>query len=352
VADPDGRRGDDGRGRDERRSGEGRDRRTGRGRRSTDALQRRLVQPSSDTDREPHVAIISGLSGAGKTITSKLFEDLGYIVVDNLPAELLPSLAELVTREPERFQRVALVLDVRSGDAPLAFGAVVGALEGREIRPQVFFLEARDDVLIRRYSETRHRHPLQGQRGIEGSIADERRLLREVREQADVIIDTSQLSARELKERIFSALGPDEQPGRIAIQLISFGYKYGLPLESDIVFDVRFMENPFYHADLKPLSGLTEPIKRFVLEQPLAQRFLDFVSDFLDFAVPAYAEEGKARLTIGIGCTGGYHRSITIAEAIAAGLRERNYGPVSVWHRELEGAEPAREPATTARSGA
>jgi UPF0042 nucleotide-binding protein len=315
-------------------------------------LPRRMPVPSSDSDRaEPHVAIISGLSGAGKTITSKLFEDLGYVVVDNLPAELLPSLADLVAREPHRFQRVALVLDVRSGDAPLAFGAVVGALEGREIRPQVFFLEARDDVLIRRYSETRHLHPLQGQRGIEGSIADERRLLREVRDQADVIIDTSQLSARELKERIFSALGPDEQPGRIAIQLISFGYKYGLPLESDIVFDVRFMENPFYHADLKPLSGLTEPVKRFVLEQPMAQRFLDFVSEFLEFAVPAYVGEGKARLTIGVGCTGGYHRSITIAEAIAAGLRERNYGPVTVWHRELEGAEPLPAAVAAARSG-
>jgi RNase adapter protein RapZ len=320
------------------------DRRAGRGRRAADAVPRRMAEQTSDGDRaEPHVAIITGLSGAGKTITSKLFEDLGYVVVDNLPAELLPSLAELVAKEPERFQRVALVLDVRSGDAPLAFGAVVGALEGRDIRPQVFFLEARDDVLIRRFSETRHRHPLQGQRGIAGSIADERRLLHEVRDQADIIIDTSHLSGRELKERIFSALGPEEQPGRIAVQLISFGYKYGIPLEADIVFDVRFMENPFYHPDLKPLSGLTEPIKRFVLEQPIAQRFLDFVSEFLDFAVPAYVGEGKARLTIGIGCTGGYHRSITIAEAIAAGLRERNYGPVSVWHRELEGAEPAAE---------
>jgi RNase adapter protein RapZ len=337
----------------DRRRTERTDRRSGRGRRATDSLQRRIVEAMPDGERsEPHVAIITGLSGAGKTITSKLFEDLGYVVVDNLPAELLPSLAELVAREPARFQRIALVLDVRSGDAPLAFGAVVGALEGRDIRPQVFFLEARDEVLIRRFSETRHRHPLQGQRGIEGSIADERRLLREVRDQADVIIDTSQLSARELKERIFTALAPDEQPGRVAIQLISFGYKYGIPLEADIVFDVRFMENPFYRPDLKPLSGLTEPIKRFVLEQPIAQRFLDFVSDFLEFAVPAYVEEGKARLTIGIGCTGGYHRSITIAEAIGAGLRERNYGAVSVWHRELEGAEPAPEPVAAATAAA
>ena len=301
-----------------------------------------MIEPSSspETDgQRQHVAVISGLSGAGKTVTSKLFEDLGYTVVDNLPAELLPGLAELVAREPARYQRVALVLDVRAGNAPVAFGAVIGAFEGREIRPQVFFLEARDEVLIRRYSETRHRHPLQGRRGISASIAEERRLLRTVRDQADVIIDTSDLSGRQLKERIFDAVQPREEPGRIALQLISFGFKYGIPLEADIVFDVRFMENPFYHRDLKPLSGLTEPVKHFVLEQPLAQRFLDFASEFFDFAIPAYVAEGKARLTIAIGCTGGYHRSITIAEAIAAGLRERDYGQVNVWHRELEGHE-------------
>ena len=288
---------------------------------------------------ERHVAILTGLSGAGKTTTSKLFEDLGYRVVDNVPSELLPGLAELVAKDTDRYGRVALVLDVRSGDAPVAFGAVVGALEGRGIHPQVFFLEARDDVLIRRYSEPRHRHPLQGQRGIAASIAEERRLLEEVRDQADVIIDTSELSGRQLRERIFTALESGDEPDKIALQLISFGFKYGLPLEADMVFDVRFMENPFYHPDLKPLSGLTEPVRRFVLEQPSAQRFLDFASEFFEFAVPAYIAEGKTRLTVAIGCTGGYHRSITIAEAVGAGLRERDFGPVSVWHRELEGVD-------------
>jgi UPF0042 nucleotide-binding protein len=286
-------------------------------------------------DRQ-HVAIISGLSGAGKTTTSKLFEDLGYTVVDNLPAELLRDLAQLVVAEPERFGRVALVLDVRSGDAPLSFAAAVGALEGRGIVPQVFFLEARDDVLIRRFSETRHRHPLQDPHGISASVARERALLEEVRNAADVIIDTSELSGRQLRDRIYRALDQGDAGDGIALQLVTFAYKHGVPLEADLVFDVRFMENPFYNPELRPMSGLTEPVRQFVLAQPAAGRFLELAHEFFAFAIPAYREEGKTRLTVGIGCTGGYHRSIVIAEELARDWRAEGYGPVSVWHRELE----------------
>jgi len=294
-----------------------------------------VAEPAAAAGRQ-RVAIISGLSGAGKTATSKLFEDLGYLVVDNLPAELLPEMAELVASEPARFARVALVLDVRAGDAGVAFGAVMGALEGRAIVPQVLFLDARDEVLIRRYSETRHRHPLEGSGSIATSIAAERALLQEVRDQADVVIDTSDLSGRQLRERIFAALAPEGDTDHLAIQLISFGYKYGLPLEADLVFDVRFMVNPYYEADLRAQSGLAEPVRAFVLGQPTAQRFLAFARDFLSFTIPAYEAEGKTRLTIAIGCTGGYHRSITIAEELAAWLRTAGLGPVSVWHRELD----------------
>jgi UPF0042 nucleotide-binding protein len=289
-------------------------------------------------EQRQHVCVISGLSGAGKTATSKLFEDLGYRVIDNLPPEMLRDMAELIAAEPQRYEHVALVLDVRSGDAPVAFGQLVGALEGRGLEPQVFFLEARDEVLIRRYSETRHRHPLDSQRGIAASIAEERRLLNDVREQADVVIDTSDLSSRQLRERIFAALGPEEEAERIALQLISFGYKFGIPLEADIVYDVRFMENPFYRPELRPLSGLTEPVESFVLQQQSARRFLELTREFFAFAIPAYVAEGKNRLTVAIGCTGGYHRSIVIAEAIANDWRAQDYGPVSVWHRELERA--------------
>jgi len=283
-----------------------------------------------------HVVIVTGLSGGGKTAAAKLFEDIGYTVVDNMPGELLADLAELVSAERERFARVAIVLDVRSGDALLSFGAMRGALEGRGIRPQVFFLEARDEVLIRRFSETRHRHPLADQRGIASSIAEERRILEPLRAEADVVLDTSDLSLRELRERIFTHLADVAEPDTLAIQLISFGFKYGVPLEADLVFDVRFMQNPYYVDELRQLSGLTDAVRSYVLGQPLAERFLKSLRDLLEFSVPAYVSEGKTRLTIAIGCTGGYHRSIVMTEELASWLRERGLGPVAVFHRELD----------------
>jgi UPF0042 nucleotide-binding protein len=320
------------------------------------ATARRSDDPETGPDPEPaaepeaediarpdvlgvqHVAIVTGLSGGGKTAAAKLFEDLGYTVVDNLPGELLPDLAELVSGDRDRFDKVAIVLDVRSGNAPLAFAAMRGALEGRGIRPQVFFLEARDEVLIRRFSETRHRHPLADQRGIASSIVEERRVLDPIRSEADVVIDTSDLSLRELRERIFARLGDAADPDRLAIQLISFGFKFGVPLEADLVFDVRFMQNPYYIEGLRQLSGLTDAVRDYVLAQPVAREFLRYLREFLRFSVPAYISEGKTRLTIALGCTGGYHRSIALAEELARWLREEDLGPVAVFHRELERA--------------
>jgi RNase adapter protein RapZ len=287
---------------------------------------------------DQHVVILTGLSGGGKTAAAKLFEDLGYTVVDNLPGELLAGLAELVSVDRDRFAKVAIVLDVRAGNAMLAFAAMRGALEGRGIRPQVFFLEARDEVLIRRFSETRHRHPLADQRGIASSIEEERRQLDPLRAEADVVVDTSELSLRELREKLFSHLGDTAAPDALAIQLISFGFKFGVPLEADLVFDVRFMQNPFYVEELRGQSGLTDAVRTYVLDQPLATQFLESLRGFLEFAVPAYISEGKNRLTIAIGCTGGYHRSIVMAEELATWLRERGFGPVAVFHRELDRA--------------
>jgi UPF0042 nucleotide-binding protein len=231
---------------------------------------------------------------------------------------------------------VAIVLDVRAGDASVAFAAMRGALEGRGIRPQVFFLEARDDTLIRRYSETRHRHPLAGTGGIATSIAQERRLLASVRAEADVVLDTSDLSLRELKERIFGQLWQVVDPDQLSIQLISFGYKFGVPLECDLVFDVRFLQNPFYVPELRRQSGLSDNVRSYVLDQPLARRFLASVEQLLDLTLPAYLAEGKTRLTVGIGCTGGFHRSIVLAEEIGAWLATQGYGAISIFHRELE----------------
>jgi UPF0042 nucleotide-binding protein len=285
---------------------------------------------------EQHVVIVTGMSGGGKTAAAKLFEDLGYSVVDNLPGELLPDLAELVSADRSRFARVAIVLDVRAGDAPVALAAMRGALEGRGIQPQIFFLEARDEVLIRRFSETRHKHPLADQKGIASSIAAERRILEPIRSEADVVVDTSDLSLRELREKLFSRLGDQVNPDTIAIQLISFGFKFGVPLEADVMFDVRFLQNPYYVDELRKQSGLTDAVRAYVLEQPLAERFLKSLREMLEFAIPAYVSEGKTRLTIAIGCTGGYHRSIVLSEELAAWLRERGFGPVAVFHRELE----------------
>jgi UPF0042 nucleotide-binding protein len=282
------------------------------------------------------VVVLTGLSGGGKTAAAKLFEDIGYIVVDNLPGELLRDLADLVATDPMRFVRTAIVLDARTGDVPLAFGAMRGALEGRGIRPVIFFLEASDDVLIRRFSETRHRHPLADERGIAASIALERALLESVRMQADVVIDTSHSSLRELRERIFTRLGDVQDSEQLSIQLISFGFKYGVPLEADLVLDVRFMKNPHYIEALRSKSGLTDEVREYVMGQPIAEAFLSQLHDLLDLLVPAYIDEGKTRLTIAIGCTGGFHRSIVMAEQLAAWLRERPFGPVSVFHRELE----------------
>lgn len=292
--------------------------------------------PHVDAVTDPAVVIVSGLSGGGKTAAAKLFEDLGYTVVDNLPGELLPDLAELVSADRQRFAKVAIVVDVRAGDPALALGAMRGALEGRGIRPRVVYLEAADDVLIRRFSETRHRHPLGDERGLADSIAEERRRLERVRSESDVVLDTSDLSLRQLRERLFAALATDVRADQLAFQLISFGFKYGVPLESDLVFDVRFMQNPFYVTGLRRQSGLTEKVRTFVLGQPVAGQFLEFIKEFLSFAVPAYIAEGKTRLTIGVGCTGGYHRSIVIAEEIATWLRAQDFGPVSVFHRELD----------------
>lgn len=296
-------------------------------------------EPTADFERAagPHVVVLSGLSGGGKTAAAKLFEDLAYTVVDNLPGELLPNLAELVVQHPERFARVAVVLDVRAGDAETAYRAMRGALEGRGIRPQVFFLEASDETIIRRFSETRHRHPLANGRSTQAAISLERRLLDPIRAESDVVVDTTDLPLRDLRERLFARLG-DIQPDQMTIQLISFGYKFGIPLEADLVFDTRFIQNPYYVPELREHSGLTEPVRDFVLAQPGATEYVDLIQRLLEFGIPAFAAEGKSRLTIGIGCTGGQHRSIVLAEELARRLREGGSGPVEVFHRELERA--------------
>lgn len=292
--------------------------------------------PASDETRTGNVVVISGLSGAGKSQASKLFEDLGYYCVDNLPPDLLEGFLSLRDAEPDRYRDAALVLDIRAGDPAPAIRQARAALAERGITLRVLFLEADDANLVSRYSETRHRHPLQSRSGVQAGIVEERGRLARTRAEADHVIDTSGCSIGQLKERLFSLVPRDGQSDTLEVDVLTFGFKFGIPLEADLVFDVRFLTNPYYVADLKPLSGLQQPVRDYVLNQPSAGRFLDLVVELLELTVPAYRSEGKSRLTVALGCTGGYHRSIALAEELAQRLRDIGGMNVAVFHRELE----------------
>jgi UPF0042 nucleotide-binding protein len=282
------------------------------------------------------VVILSGLSGAGKSQASKQFEDLGYYCVDNLPPELLGRFLDLRQADPARYARIALVLDIRAGDPAAAIGAARDRLRADGANLQIIYLEASDASLVSRFSETRHRHPLQTRSGIQAGIAEERRRLEPTRALADHIVDTSGFSVGQLKERLITFVPRDVATDTVTVDIITFGFKYGLPLEADLVFDVRFLTNPYYVPDLKKLSGLDRPVRDYVLRQPAAARFLDLVGELLQLTIPAYRAEGKERLTVALGCTGGYHRSIALAEELAGRLRAVDGASVEVFHRELE----------------
>ncbi len=286
--------------------------------------------------RAGHVVILSGLSGAGKSQASKLFEDLGFACIDNLPTDLLDGFIALRAANPERFRDVALVLDIRGGDPAPAIQRARAALAERGAEPVVIFLEASDAVIVSRFAETRHRHPLLSRAGVQASITEERDRLRATRELADHVVDTSGLSIGQLKERLFRLVPSRSADDALQIEIVTFGFKFGVPLEADLVFDVRFLNNPYWVPDLKPLSGLQAPVRDFVLGQPRARRFLELVQELLDLTVPAFRAEGKAHLVVALGCTGGYHRSIALAEELAERLNGREGTSVSVFHRELE----------------
>ena len=292
--------------------------------------------PESDAATE-HLLVISGLSGAGKSQASKLFEDLGYSCVDNLPPALLDDYLALRHAEPARYRQSALVLDIRSGDPAPAIERAASALASQGSKLELIYLEASDASLVSRFSETRHRHPLQATRsGVQASIAEERRRLARTRDLANHVIDTSGLSIGQLKERLFAVVPRAASSDELRIDIVTFGFKYGIPLEADLVFDVRFLTNPYWDPQLKPLSGLEEPVRDFVLGQPAARRFIELVTELLELTVPAYRAEGKEQLRIALGCTGGYHRSIALAEELGRRLATMSDASVAVFHRELE----------------
>jgi UPF0042 nucleotide-binding protein len=284
-----------------------------------------------------HFVVISGLSGAGKSQASKLFEDIGYSCVDNLPPALLDGFLTLRRQEPERYRRCALVLDIRAGDPAPAIERAAAELRARGSRLDLIYLEATDASLVSRYSETRHRHPLESARsGVQAGIAEERRRLARTRELADHVIDTTGLSIGQLKERLLSVVSREPGTQELKISIVTFGFKHGLPLEADLVFDVRFLTNPYWQAELKPLSGLEPQVREFVMAQPAAERFLELVVELLELTAVAYRTEGKEHLRIALGCTGGYHRSIVLAEELAKRLESLPNASVSTFHRELE----------------
>jgi UPF0042 nucleotide-binding protein len=295
----------------------------------------RSVPLPADADPE-HLLVISGLSGAGKSQAGKVFEDLGYTVVDNLPAALLENFLELRRQERDRYRRSALVLDIRAGDPAPAIERAAAALDGDRPGFEVIFLEASDAILVNRFSETRHRHPLEASSGVQASIAEERRRLARTRELADHVVDTSGLSIGQLKDRLWSLVPHVATTNELRVDIVTFGFKYGIPLEADLVFDVRFLTNPYWDPELKPLSGLESKVRDFVLQQPSANRFLELVTELLELTAPAYRAEGKEQLRIALGCTGGYHRSIALAEELARRLGQLPDVSVSVFHRELE----------------
>jgi UPF0042 nucleotide-binding protein len=291
-------------------------------------------RPGATGDRSEFV-VITGMSGAGRSEAAKVLEDLGYFVIDNLPPSLIGRVVDLATGGPPG-TRVALVVDARGGGFTEAIGELCRELDilrgkGGEVR--VLFLEASDEVLVRRYEATRRRHPVAAERVVD-SIARERQMLLELRATADLVIDTSDLNVHELRGKVQAAFGAEGHSG-LLITTSSFGFKYGLPRDADMVLDVRFLPNPHWVPELRPQTGLDAPVRDYVLAQKDTTSYMEKVRDLLDVCLPGFVKEGKQYLTVAIGCTGGKHRSVALTEELATWLRAEGYS-VHVTHRDVE----------------
>ncbi len=283
--------------------------------------------------RPAHVVILTGLSGSGKSTASKVFEDINYFCVDNLPPILLPKIIDLVSEARGESARIALVADVRGREFLPDFSRVIEDLRRGRHDVHVLFLDAADDVLLRRFSETRRRHPLSGRGGAKEAIRREREVLSPLREIADTVLDTSQYTVHQLRDALRRRF-PMESGDGLRVGVISFGYRHGIPLEADMVIDVRFLPNPNFVPGLKSLSGLDDRVSGYVFRSGVAARFLAMMTSLLKFLLPLYTKEGKAYFTLGVGCTGGKHRSVAVAEALSRSLEAMNVRPV-VTHRDI-----------------
>ena len=280
--------------------------------------------------------VISGFSGAGKSQAMACFEDAGYFCVDNLPPEMISSLSELFTHEGSKVERAAVVSDVRGGEAFEGMGSVLDELGRNGVPYRLLFLEASDDALVNRYKETRRRHPLAEGGALESAISAERALLGPLKERADVSIDTTDLSASRLRKVVADKMLPTAARGRLAVTFLTFGFKHGTPRDADLTFDVRFLPNPHYEDDLRELTGLDPEVIGYVEASDGIDEFYERLGPLLDYLLPAYETEGKAHLTVGIGCTGGRHRSVVIAEHLARQYGEADRYLVDVVHRDVD----------------
>jgi RNase adapter protein RapZ len=290
----------------------------------------------ASTDRRvPQFVILTGLSGSGKSQAIRALEDLGYFCVDNLPVTLIPTMAELAQRQG--LSRVAIVVDVREGGFLKDFPRMFRQLRNSAgIEPSLIFLEASDSAIVRRFSETRRPHPLAGDRSVSEGIVDERMRLQPIRRMASQIIDTSNLTVHELRQAFMRLSRGRSGRAPLVVTLLSFGFKRGIPMDADLVFDVRFLPNPHFVPALKPLSGRDAAVRRFMKAQPETAEFLDHVVGFLKFLIPQYVDEGKSYLTIAIGCTGGRHRSVMITEALRQALGRSRGVRTGVRHRDID----------------
>jgi len=279
--------------------------------------------------------IVTGLSGAGKTQATRALEDLGYFCVDNLPPKLISKFAEMCAQSGGNIEKIALVIDIRGGIFFDDFFETLNYLKQNEFKYEILFLEATDEVLIKRFKESRRSHPLSPDGRVLNGITQEREKLREVKNVADIIIDTSKYEIRHLREKINRAYGDHTYPEKqLSVTVLSFGFKYGIPVDSDLVFDVRFIPNPFYIPELKQYSGNDEPVKEYVLKQEETATFIEKLVDMLKYLIPNYIKEGKRQLIISIGCTGGRHRSVAIANEVYERLNRENYNS-RIEHRDV-----------------
>jgi UPF0042 nucleotide-binding protein len=290
---------------------------------------------TSAESRLEDLVVISGFSGAGKSTAMNVFEDAGYFCVDNLPPEMIRSLVELFTHEGSKVERAAVVSDVRGGAFFTPLEGVIDELHARELPARVLFLDADDNALMDRYKETRRRHPLAPEGSIASGIAAERVMLAPIKERADFVIDSSGLKASHLRRRIADELLPRHRRGRLALTFQSFGFKHGPPRDADLVFDVRFLPNPHYVPDLRPKTGLDADVVEYVGREGKLAEFYALLEPLLDFLVPQYEEEGKAHLSVAIGCTGGRHRSVAITEHLGARFGARDDVVVEIEHRDI-----------------